>query len=287
VLVALFASLRVNPASFVAPLDRAERLVDQTLTLTDGSATNEGIARARDERVATEALDPVLVEAARGRAVHVDPVDAGLPWAQRLPWNPLPVFQTYSAYTAFLDDRNAAALRGPNAPPLLIREIGQTLDARNPAWESPAAMREMLCHYRAIESGPRWQLLERSPPRCGDERPLASIKVALWAPVPIPPAPDASNLVFARIDGIAVGGLERLRTTFYRAAPRSVVLDGNRTFRLIPGTAANGLVLRVPRSADFPAPFAFDQGADTMTVTRGSGPQDGEVRIRFFAVTIR
>ena len=284
-----FASLKVDPGSFVAPFERAKALVNQTRTLTDGSATNEGIARGRGTRAAVEAFPPDMFQAANGIPAHIDPVDAGLAWSQRLPWRPLPVFQSYTAYTRHLDDLNADALRSRDGPPQVVREkgISSTIDGRNPSWESPAAMLAMLCHFRATHTAEHWQRLVRSAPRCGKERLLRVTKAKLGAPAPIPPAPDAGSVVFVRIDGIAVGGLEKIRTALYRAKLRMLTFDGNRSVRLIPGTAENGHVLRVPKRADFPAPFGLDQNAKTMTVTRGTGTQDGEVSLRFLAMPIR
>lgn len=283
------ASLRLPLSSIVAPYDRAKALVDQAQTLTDGSASNDAIARGREARAAVEKLDGEIFKAANGIPAHIDPVDAGLVWSQRLPWHPLPVFQTYTAYTHHLDELNADALRSRDGPPQVIREkgISSTIDGRNPSWESPAAMLAMLCNFRATQTAEHWQRLARSAPRCGKEQPLRTTKARLGAPTQIPPAPDSSSVVFVRIDGIAVGGLEKIRTTLYRAKLRMLVLDGTRPYRLIPGTAEDGLVLRVPKSADFPAPFGLDQNARTMTVTRGTKTQDGEVSLSFVALPIR
>jgi hypothetical protein len=147
-------------------------------------------------------------------------------------------------------------------------------------------MRAILCHFRTAE-GPlgRWLMLERSAPRCGPERPLGTVKAKLGVPAAVPPAPDRRSVVIVRIDGIGVSGLERLRTLLYRALPRHVAFDGGRVNRLVPGTAGDGIVLRVPPRADFPAPFQLDQATNTITVLK-SGRQ-GDLRLRFSAMSIR
>ena len=101
----------------------------------------------------------------------------------------------------------------------------------------------------------------------------------------MPPAPDRSSLVIVRIEGVGVSGLEKLRTLLYRALPRAVAFDGGRVFRLVPGTAANGIVLRVPRGADHPEPFQLDQATNTITVTKAG--RQGDIRLRFSAMSIR
>jgi hypothetical protein len=285
--VVVFASLREDPANYYQPITRATKLFDQAQLLSDGSATNEAIATARQGRIPLLGIDPRLHEAMRDDNVHIEPAEAGVAWTLRVPWKPLPVFQTYSAYTHDLDERNAAAVRDPDGPQQILREIGiNTIDTRNPAWESPEAQREMLCHFHAPLVAGRWVLLKRTAPRCGKPQPLKTVTAGLGQAAPIPPAPDASSVVFVRIDGVGVSGLERLRTAIYRALPRTAVLDGGRAFRLIPGTAEGSLVLRVPRKADFPAPFALDQGTNTLTINRALDRGD-TVRLRFFSMPIR
>jgi hypothetical protein len=284
--VTLVASLRAAPRDFVAPLHRASRFVDEARLLADGSDTRAAVARARDARVAFEALDPRFVKAIGDRTVHVEPIDTGLVWAQRLRWRPLPVFQGYSAYTQALDERNAAAVRDPGGPDVILREATFTFDNRNPAFESPEAMRAVLCHFRA-RGRPlgRWSLLKRSAPRCGRARPLKTVEAKLGVPAPVPAAPDANSAVFVRIDGIEVKGLEKVRTTLYRALQRRIAFDGERTYPLVPGTAADGIILRVPRRADYPAPFALDQATNTVTVYKSA--RRGDVTLRFFSMPIR
>jgi hypothetical protein len=284
VLLANFAAPRENPADRVEPLHRASRLLDEAKLLAQGGATEKAIASARAARVPVAQLDPKLIAAVHG-SVHVEPADAGIPWVEGMRWRPLPVFQSFSAYTSDLDERNAAMVRSPHGPQQILRETVNTIDGRNPAWESPAAQREMLCHFRVPTIIGRWALLDRVAPRCGAPRALATVRAKLGRPAAVPPAPDAASVVFVRIDGIAVSGLERLRAALYRALPRTVFLDGGRFFRLVPGTAADGLVLRVPKRADFPAPFSLDQGTNTLTVARGA--DHGDIRLRFYAMRIR
>jgi hypothetical protein len=284
--ISLFAAGGPAPRGLFTPLERAQRFVDQARLLSDGSDTNAAIAAARSERVAFEQLDGRFLAAIGHRTVDVEPRDAGLVWSQRLRWRPLPVFQSYSAYTAELDRRNADVASSPDGPAVIMREETATADARNPAFESPAAIRAILCHFRPA-GGPlgRWLMLERIAPRCGPERPLKTVRAKLGVAVPVPPAPDRSSLVLVRIDGIQVSGLEKVRTALYRALRRDISFGDGRTNRLIPGTAADGLLLRVPKQADYPKPFGLDQAPNTITLTKSG--RRGDVRLRFSTMSIR
>jgi hypothetical protein len=284
--VVMIASARAELPDLVSPFTRAGKLADQARLLANGKKTGAAISAARAARVGFEQLDARFVQEVGRRTVHVEPIDAGAVWAHKLRWHPLPVFQSYSAYTQSLDERNAAAARDPDGPEVILRESTITFDNRNPAFESPEAMRAILCHFRA--PGPplgRWILLERSTPRCGPERPLKTVRAKLGVPAAVPPAPDASSAVFVRIDGIEVKGLEKVRSALYRSLQRQIVFDGNRFFRLVPGTAADGIVLRVPASADYPKPFALDQATNTITVIKSG--RTGDLRLRFYSMPIR
>jgi hypothetical protein len=276
------------PGNFFSPWGRASSLVSQTATLVDGSRTADLIARGRLARRLDARVSDRVLAAVKGQPVHIDPFDAGLAWAYGLDWRPLPVFQSYSAYTPDLDERNAAALSDPRGPAAVLRHDPGGVDDRNPDWESPAATRALLCHFAARASDALWQALVRTAPRCGRERRLTSVTVPLGTAAPVPAAPDAHSIVLARIDGIGVAGLEKLRAIAFRALTRTAVLDGGRRFRLVPGTAADGLIMSVPAAADFPAPLGLDQHAHTLAVFLGDGAQPGrKVTIRFSALPLR
>ncbi len=284
--IVVIGSNRESPRGLFAPIARTQNFFDQARVLTDGSATNAGIAAARAERAAFEQLDARFVGAIGDRSVHVEPIDTGLVWAHQLRWKPLPVFQSYSAYTESLDERNAEVMAARDGPEVVMREATITFDNRNPAFESPAAMRALLCHFRpALGPFGRWLMLERSAPRCGPERPLATVEGKLGDAIAVPPAPDRSSVVLVRIEGVGVTGLEKLRTALYRALPRTVTFDGGRFSRLVPGTAGDGIVLRVPPRADHPEPFRLDQATNTITVDKAG--REGDVRLRFSAMSIR
>ena len=285
--ISLSRDIRGLPDGFFSPWERTGNFVSQSATLLDGSRVADAIKEGRRVRIVEARVSAPVLAAVKASPSHIDPLDSGLAWAYDLPWRPIPIFQSYSAYTSDLDERNADALNGPNGPAAVLRHSG-SLDLRNPDWESPAAMRALLCNFEVRSRDRQWQALERTAMRCGRERPLGKVTVPLGTAAPVPSPPDRESMVLARIDGIGVGGLEKLRTLAFRALRRYAVLNGTRRFRLIPGTAGDGLVMSVPRAADYPAPLGLDQAARTLAVLRGEGEQpDDEVTIRWSAVSIR
>jgi hypothetical protein len=249
------------------------------------------MAEARSAMRATYRLDPGIAEALDGRTVHIDPWEAGVAWAYDLDWQPLPVMQSYVAYTPQLDELNARALSGPDGPAAILRHAGleaggESVDDRYPGWESPAAMRAMLCRYRPVRSGARWQLLVRGVDRCGSPMPIGAVHSTTGRRIAIPPPPAPDELVFARVDGVGVSGWESLRAAVYRAPERTATLGERGAWRLVPDTAGDGLILSVPRRVDYPAPFELAPDVSTMSLQIADAPPR-PVTVEFFVQRIR
>jgi hypothetical protein len=143
-------------------------------------------------------------------------------------------------------------------------------------------MRAMLCRYRAAVTTPRFQLLERTRDRCGPIMELGSVQAETGRPIDVPAAADPAEMVFARIDGAEVGGWEVLRNALYRAQARTVELDGGGSWRLVPATAADGLILRLGQAYDYPRPFALAPNADSIAI-RIAGGEERPIKVTFFA----
>jgi hypothetical protein len=56
-----------------------------------------------------------------------------------------------------------------------------------------------------------------------------------------------------------------LRSILYRSPVRTIAVDG-KVSRLVPGTAPDGLLMHVPRAADYPAPFRLSPDARTIAI---------------------
>jgi len=223
------------------------------------------------------------------RPVHVDPWEIGVAWAYGLNWQPLPAIQDYQAYTPALDELNAAALSGSGGPQLVLRQstralpVGESsIDDRYTGWESPAAKLAMLCNYRAVRTTERWQLLERGADRCGPPRLLGTVTAWTGEPIAAPAPPGPRQIVFARVEGLGVGGWERLRSFAYRARDRTARFDGGGEWRVVPATAGDGLILRAPAAADFPRPFQLAPNAGRFSM-RVEGGGSRPLQVSFFA----
>jgi hypothetical protein len=221
-------------------------------------------------------VDPETIALLRDHTVDVDPWEAAVAWMYHLRWKPVPVFQNYSAYTSNLDRLNAATLQAADGPQRILREnvvrdptVGAPdIDSRLPAWDPPLQALTMLCNYDAVRTTERWQVLAKVADRCGQSRLLATIHANRSRPIVLPRAP-AHAITFVKIAG-AETLRDRLRGLVYRGDMQYLIVNGMRSYRLVAGTADDGLLTDVPTGSDFAAPFALSPQARTLELP-GSG----------------
>jgi hypothetical protein len=262
---------------------------DQARTLVSPGRREAAMESGRSGMKGTYALEPGALAALRGRTVAVEPWEAAAAWAYELDWRPLPVFQNYSAYTPQLDRLNSQMVESPEGPERLLRENQQVVDSefptadldnRFPGWDPPEQARAVLCNFAPLYTSERWQVLGRVKDRCDPSRALGTVEAAAGEAVAVP-TPGRDGIVFVRIAGAGVSGLERLQTILFHAGSRHLTVNGETRYRLVPETAGDGLMLRAdpavvgPHSqAVEPGPFdpipeartiAVDGGADHLT----------------------
>jgi hypothetical protein len=254
----------------------------------------------REEMQATYGLSAAQLAVLRSGSVHVAPWEAGAVWAYDLDWDPLPTFQQYSAYTERLDRLNAEKLESPTAPDSILWQNTTTfdpnavnypgaIDARWPAFESPAQMVQMFCRYEVASYDEEWAVLRRRPDRCGRERVLGTVKAGNNEAVALP-ATRPNEALVVKVDGLQVSGAERLRTFLFRAQNRHVAFSTS-AWNIVGDTASDGLLLRVPRWADYPGKFALSADSPTVAFERVGGILTGvdgstELTLRFSALPL-
>ncbi len=273
------------------PVANVRHAADQFRTLLSPTRQDELIAVGRASMKAVYRLEPRTLAALRGHTVAIEPWEVGVAWAYRLNWDPLPVFQNYSAYTTRLDQLNTVALSAPDGPERILRENAglvypefptRSIDGRFPGWDPPAQARATLCRFAVVEATARWQVLARRPNRCGPSRRIGEAEADPGEAVRVP-APGPHEVVWARIDGVEVEGLERLQAFVAHARTRHAILDGERSYRLIPGTASDGLMLRSSNGIGGRGAFAQIPQARTITVTG----VDRNLRFTFFTMSLQ
>ena len=258
-LAALLVVAGVPPTRLISMGPATEQLIDQVATLASPAARRDRVSAALDHLQAQYALAPDLVATLRGQTVHFEPAEAGVAYAYPgIEWRPLPIFQSFAAYTAALDRTNADFLRSSQAPELILRSPAP-VDGRNPWFDSPEANVEMLCHYQQTVGSPVWDRVADRCPR--PERPIAVVRAYPDEIVPVP-AVGPDEVLLLRISGLDASVTERLEALLWKADEWRIEMDGA-VNRLMPGTAGQPLLL-TPPIADGPATGLLVPPPDTV-----------------------
>ena len=280
-------SFQGSPLTVPVPGSNLGAMVSQLRTAAEPVALEREAGRLRARLRSHYHLDEQTLAELRGHSMTIMPWDFAVGFAYRLRWQPLPTIQISQAYTSWLDEHAAKVLRSRRGPQRIVRAPEMSLDLRNAAWDMPDGIRTILCRYEQLSANSRWQVLARTQDRCGRATTIAIVR-ARWGQTVAVPRPSPHAAMFVRIRGVQPSGLERLEGFVYRPQIRHLNLD-HRAYRLVPGTAADGLVLWVPAAADYTSPYALSQNAHHLVVRRGFGTQShaGRVTYQFEQVPIR
>jgi hypothetical protein len=226
------------------------------------------------------ALEPRIKAALTGHTVSIEPWEAAVAWTYQLRWHPLPIFQNYSAYTSTLDRLNAEAIESPEGPGRILRENPvlvfnefktPDLDDRWSGWDPPEQARAVFCHFAPLQVNKRWEVLGRVENRCTPSRFVSSIKTSYGETVPVP-SPGHNEVVYVRIHGAGVSGFERFTNFLLHARTRHLIVNEALSFRLVPETATDGLMLLAdPPLVDAEPGFSPIPGASSIKLEGGSG----------------
>ena len=268
-----------------------KRAAEAAHTLASPGRREALIAGGHAGEQALYALEPDALGALEGRTVEVEPWEATVAYAYELDWEPLPIFQSYSAYTSHLDRLNSEAVESRQGPERILRENPPLvydefptpdIDGRYFGWDPPEQARAVLCHFRPLTLSTRWEVLGRTADRCGAPRLLKTVSGHYGETVDVP-VPGKGEVVFARIDGAGVVGLEQLTTVLLHADSRHVVVNGSARYRLIPETATDGLLMAAdPTLVEPEGVFSPIPQARTIAVEGPGGGLDFE----FFSMRV-
>lgn len=179
--------------------------------------------------------------------------------ASRNVWRPRPIFQSYSAYTPYLANKNRDHLASTEAPENVFLQV-EPIDSRLPALEDGPSWLVLLDRYRPVEAKDGYLLLKQRGGLVSKHATKAvTVKQALGDVVTVPT--DLDGPVFA-IFTLEMNPLGKVTNAAYKASPLQIeatLKNGStRTFRLPSGMANAGFVLSplVESTQDFGLLFA-------------------------------
>lgn len=250
-IVVSWSSPNQNLLTALNPFDHLRAAIDQTETLLSSSKRTALQTAGREQMQREYGLDDRMRQLLVGTRLHVDPWETGVLFAYPgSSWAPVPVFQSYAAYTGALDRLNAEALASPTGPTHVLRQP-KSVDGRNIAWQSPEYLLQMVCNFRQVYSQKGWYLLERQPNRCGATSTISTVKAEFGKPVPIPPTSSCAGIRTVRFEGLLEGFRERIVDFAYKVDYFGVHFDGGPLYRLMPLTGSGRHVLTVPGNPEW------------------------------------
>lgn len=271
-------------AAMRAPVQGADRLV----TLTRPAHLSQRIDHAKARQRALYAIPDRFIESIGSATVHIDNYETSAAWAYDLAWRPVPVFQSYAAYTPALDELNSESLT--SGPQFIVSRLSPAspatyfVDGRLGVQESPRYSRALLCNYvvRAVED--RWALFTHTGPHCGPLTALGQVSVGGddVITVPAPSGPDMAVLVGIDLEPTILDRL--LKGTVAPLTVPTVVLDGV-AYRLVAANAAEPFLVTTPAAV-----HSTNLQIHTDTIGVGSVPsrRQGKIgaRLRFYEMRV-
>jgi hypothetical protein len=220
--------------------------------------------------------------------VDIRPYDAAVAWAYpELRWAPLPVIQSYTAYTPTLDRLNAAALRAADGPPYVLVYRTAPIDQRDGAFEVPETSLALACAYAEVEATESWQLLERVGDRCGPPQPLVTLRVRPGDVIPVPAAPGTDRFVVGHIEGLEADVGARLRAALWKSPIWSIWFPPNERLRLVPGTASGPLIFSAPAALVDTVPFMIRTATKSFQILIGPAVRQADDPLPDVLITVR
>ena len=251
------------------------RVTLRTLTFAVSPYRRAGRLKREHDRLGPLIGMPENVRAvADAKTVHIEPWETSAAWIFGWKWKPLPVFQSYSAYTSALDNLNATALASTRRAPQVVVAQSVAIDGRVPRFESPNTQLTLLCWYRPAASGGGWTAFERrnrsacggpsgsgadlvrqvtsnvsKQTKLGDSRPFIEPNQPRFAAgrtfngwiVHADAQINADAITVVRFGGLGDNSLRRVV-----GQPPSIVFGENDAHRLIAATSRGAHVLAVP-----------------------------------------
>jgi hypothetical protein len=288
---ASLASMGLSFGDVVHPAGSVSTMVSDARQLIVPGDRSKLVAETRANVLNAEALPKGSLALLRGHTVALYPIELDVIWAYRLRWSPLPVLQSYSAYTPWLDHKDASFLASARAPSRLIVQSGSgSIDGRFLGFDEPATTLQIFCRYRPLLRTPKYGIFAHTGDRCSKPRAIKTLQASWGETVHVPTPPGRRSLVIAQIIGTQPAGFEKLAGVLFKPDQRGIIINGTADLRLVSGTAADGLPLLTSDGVDYQWPYTVTPEARTIAVTRGSGPQSSTANAltyRFSVVTVR
>lgn len=233
------------------------RVIDNLFSLVDLKKIQLKIEKETTNNLANVQLTDKVKNLVNEKPIDIIPWEISLVPANQLNWKPRPIFQSYSAYTAALDNINFDSLSKKERDYLLYQFL--SIDERHPFFDEPKTFYYVFCNYEPSAEIPDFiktpklsniALLEkRKVSRCSPTS-LSEISSIPWN---TPHSIEASNGAIIRANvNFQYSLVGKIYKNLFRAPPVMMKInyvDGSqKTYRIIPENSENGVIVsHLPR----------------------------------------
>jgi len=131
-----------------------------SFNLFRGIGAEEQIAKVKMQLMQYFPLKTETVEMLSGHTMDVFPCDVAITEAYGFKWRPRPVFQSYIAYTEYLDSLNAKHFQSDSAPEYILYALS-SLNARYAISDEPATFKTLLQEYEPCGQDAKFIILRK------------------------------------------------------------------------------------------------------------------------------
>lgn len=226
---------------FVSPVSAASKL----RAVSSVSALNQTLSERSAQALASDRLDPKLLARIGKQSVTIYPWENAYAAANNIDYRPLPVFQSYQAYTSYLDGWNAQFLNDATRRPEFVIFEWNAIDGRHPLLDCPQTMVALYRNYEFdSQYGSILLLRKRSASLPGEMAPLKKTSMRVGEPVHV--SEDHTTVVHIFLRHNISGSL---RDLFFRIDEVEAMLSGPRgrtlAARIPPAVLDGGIVLNI------------------------------------------
>ena len=271
VMAIVAVTLAYNAAS-ISPNSVRKHLTPAVESIASGGARADLLASARATDQKFYNVPTSMVADIGQHPLAVDGQELTLAWAYGFNWDAPPVFQSYSAYTADLDQANADWLRNSPNDQMFLRPPNDSpqaaLDTRNSLWDPPRYMLAELCDTRVVASSAEWLLLKKSAGRCASPQTMPSVHVSAGETISVPTV-GADQLVTASFDADGLGLIKDTIGALWKpVSSLKATVDGD-SFKVLTGLSDGPMVMSIPASINWPDAFGGGTSYRQLSFSQG------------------
>lgn len=280
--------LGVGVAQVFHPGSSISALRSDVTQILDSSDRAKLLAKSTASVLTAGKLPRGSVRLLRGHTVAIYPDQIALVWAYRLDWRPLPVLQSYSAYTPWLDRLDANYLASSYGPQRIIIQAGTSdVDDRFLSFDEPYATMAIFCRYRPLLLSKDYGIFARASDRCSARHKLKTVTARWGQTVHVPAPPTARSLVLAVVTGTRPSGSESIEGALLKPTEREVTLNGYGPLRLVAAVTADGLPMTAAPGVDYRWPYTVTPLASRIAISQKRANQpSSKLTYAFYYITV-